>query len=51
MDAGFFPGVYQVAPPVNSSAPGKVGTYSFDATYLYVCVGANQWKRITLEGY
>lgn len=32
-------------------SPGRPGQFAFDGVYLYVCVGENQWKRITLEDF
>ena len=37
--------------PANSAANGTVGQIAFDANYLYICVGAKQWKRIALQSF
>lgn len=34
-----------------STSNGQVGLFSIDDTYLYVAVGDNEWKRITLENF
>ena len=34
-----------------STSAGQLGLFSVDATYLYVAVGENQWKRIPLEAF
>lgn len=40
-----------VPAPANSSAAGQPLQIATDGTYLFVCVAANQWKRLTLEVY
>lgn len=39
------------ATPATSSAAGTPGQVSFDASYLYVCVAKNSWKRIALGAF
>jgi hypothetical protein len=34
-----------------SNATGTVGQIVWDTNYIYVCVGANTWKRATLNSY
>lgn len=34
--------------PGTSADPGTAGTISYDATYIYVCVATNTWKRVPL---
>ena len=34
-----------------STSGGDLGIFAIDATYLYVCVAKNQWKRIPLESF
>lgn len=34
-----------------STSGGEVGIFAIDSIYLYVCVGKNHWKRITLESF
>lgn len=33
------------------TAQGRPGQVSYDADYLYVCVGVNQWKRVALIAF
>lgn len=35
-------------PPASATAAGRVGTITWDANYIYVCVAANTWKRVAL---
>lgn len=35
-------------PPTLSTAPGRVGTITWDATHLYVCIADATWVRCTL---
>jgi hypothetical protein len=37
--------VISVGAPSSVSANGTAGTIAYDATYLYVCVATNTWKR------
>lgn len=34
--------------PASASATGQTGQVSWDANYIYVCTGANTWKRAAL---
>lgn len=38
------------APPTSSSA-GIPPQFAFDANFLYIAVGQNQWKRIPLTAF
>jgi hypothetical protein len=38
------------APPTSTSA-GLPGQITFDANFLYVAIGKNQWKRIALSAF
>lgn len=38
-------------PPASSTASGISGQIATDGDYLYVCVGANQWKRTPLTSF
>ena len=40
--------VISVGAPGTASADGKAGTIAYDASYLYVCVATNTWKRVAL---
>ena len=35
--------------PTSATAFGTVGQISWDADYIYICVGANTWKRSPLS--
>jgi hypothetical protein len=37
--------------PSSSSATGIPGTIKFGSDYIYVCVGANNWKRVALSTF
>lgn len=37
--------------PASSAAPGTAGTMRWDASYLYICVAANSWKRVALTAF
>ena len=39
------------AAPPTSTSPGVTGQITFDANFLYVAVGANQWKRVPLVAF
>lgn len=39
------------AAPASSAGAGTPGQISFDANFLYVCIGANTWKRIALSAF
>jgi hypothetical protein len=45
-------GRVQLSPvPASSSAPGAPGQVAADASYLYVCVGVNVWRRVALGSF
>jgi hypothetical protein len=48
-----FPGQIQapLATPKSSSSPCVVGTRTADASYEYVCVATNKWKRAVLTDF
>lgn len=35
--------------PVSAAAAGTAGQIAYDAGYIYVCVGLNEWKRAALS--
>ena len=35
--------------PASSSAPGQAGTITWDASYIYVCIATNTWKRVAIS--
>ena len=37
--------------PASSSTVGAAGSVCWDASYLYVCVAANSWKRVALSTF
>jgi len=37
--------------PANSASPGEPGQFTFDANWLYVCVGKNTWLRAALNPF
>ena len=37
--------------PASSSAPCTIGAFMHDASYLYVCIGTNTWKRAALSSF
>jgi hypothetical protein len=36
-------------PPVNATSPGTLGDIRHDASYLYLCVDSDTWKRTLME--
>jgi len=38
-------------PPTTSSSTGLPGQMSYDASYLYVCISPNSWKRVSLSSF
>jgi len=36
-------------PPATALAAGTAGTITYDASYIYVCIAANTWKRAALS--
>ena len=36
------------SPPVSSTATGTYGDFDWDASYIYMCVSTNTWKRAAL---
>jgi hypothetical protein len=36
------------ATPASASATGTAGQITWDASYIYVCTGTNQWKRVAI---
>lgn len=50
--AGDFPalGVRVAAPPTSASA-GLAGDWAADASWLYVCIAPNAWRRVALTTF
>ncbi|WP_373879480.1 hypothetical protein [Klebsiella variicola] len=42
------PASVKVAVPSSATAPGSVGQWAADSSYLYVCIAANTWVRSAL---
>lgn len=40
-----------IAVPATSTSTGAKGDIAFDATYIYICVATNSWKRIALAAF
>ncbi|MEB5610088.1 right-handed parallel beta-helix repeat-containing protein [Serratia marcescens] len=38
----------RVAVPASAVAPGKIGQWSADSAFFYVCTAANTWRRVAL---
>ena len=45
-----YPG-FTVSIPSSSTSSGITGQLSFDSSYVYICVGPNQWKRIAASDF
>ncbi len=39
------------AAPATSGAAGVPGQISYDATYIYICIQANVWRRIAHNAF
>lgn len=37
--------------PTNSSATGTTGEVAWDASYIYICVATNSWKRVAIAAW
>lgn len=37
--------------PASSASSGVPGTFAFDSNFLYVCVGASEWRRAALSTF
>lgn len=40
-----------VGVPASAAAAGVAGTWSYDATHIYVCVATNTWVRATTAAW
>lgn len=36
-----------VSAPASASASGVAGQFAYDSSYIYVCIGVDQWRRIS----
>lgn len=42
----------RVAPvPASATAAGTAGSIAIGSDYLYICIGANSWKRVALSAF
>ena len=39
------------SPPASSSAPGTLGTITWDTGYIYICTATNTWKRAAISTF
>ncbi len=37
--------------PASATAPGTVGEVRWDATFIYVCISANTWRRVGITAW
>jgi hypothetical protein len=37
--------------PASSTATGNAGEICWDSSYIYVCVTANNWRRVALSTF
>jgi hypothetical protein len=35
--------------PATSTSPGTPGQFSYDSTYIYFCIGTDQWVRTPID--
>ena len=45
------PSLEKVSVPANSTASGITNQIAWDSNSLYVCVSANQWKKVDLSSF
>jgi len=43
--------ITRVAVPLTNSSPGVPNTIAIDTTHLYICIGVNSWKRVSLSTF
>lgn len=46
-----FNGANSVIPPATPTSPGVPGTFMITNTYLYVCYGTDQWRRVAVSAW
>lgn len=39
---------YLTTPPATAASAGVKNQFSYDATYLYICVATDTWKRVEI---
>lgn len=37
------------APPANATDTGTAGTITWDASFIYICISSNTWKRVAIS--
>lgn len=42
-------GIVATSAPASASASGTPGQIAYDASYVYVCVATNTWKRVAIS--
>lgn len=40
-----------VTPPLSSSSVGAGGQIAYDASFFYVCIGINLWRRVAISAF
>jgi hypothetical protein len=40
-----------VSPPATSTSTGTAGQFSANATYFYICIATNTWRRVATETF
>lgn len=45
------PTIQKVSVPANSTSEGTTNQIAWDSNSLYICVAANQWKKVTLSSF
>lgn len=40
-----------VSVPVSATASGIAGQVAYDASYFYICVAANTWRRVAISSW
>lgn len=40
-----------VTPPLTSSSTGIGGQIAYDASFFYVCIGTNLWRRVAISPF
>jgi len=40
-----------VPPPATATSPGTPNQVAFDASFFYICIATNTWKRVALSTF
>lgn len=43
--------IWVPTPPATSTSTGSLGQVAFDTSNVYICVAANNWKKIALTSW